>query len=320
MRHVLVVAAVRPGITNSATREAERLGLVAAAKEEQRRTHTARVCRSLAARPPPSWLARIVRLPSQRWPPAVAYDEAMGDAGSLRAGHAEREQVVLVLRQQYAEGRLSDGELDQRVVRARAARTFADLDHLVADLPVAPPSRELVPLAAPVAHEALGGDPGHRLSLTAGMSAYVRRGVWTVPAYLRLTAGIATLKVDFQHAWCPHPVVDVAVMGGLGSVVLVVPEGWGVNTDRLGKSVGSVSNQVSGVPTPGMPLLVLHGSSGAGSVRVRHPGWNDRRQARKVMSRGSQGGEAPPPVRLPPAAPRAVQGPQDAPAAPSDRP
>jgi hypothetical protein len=57
-------------------------------------------------------------------------------------GHEERERVVHVLMQQYAEGRLTPGELDDRSARARQARTYTDLDRLVADLPVVPPSTE----------------------------------------------------------------------------------------------------------------------------------------------------------------------------------
>jgi hypothetical protein len=250
----------------------------------------------------------------------------MVDAGSLRVGHEEREQVVLALRQQYAEGRLRPDELQERMSMARAARTFADLDALAADLPILPPSSELTrgPSAVPPAPGApVGTSPDHRLTLTAGMSSHVRRGIWTVPAYLRLNAGLGTVKLDFQHAICPHPVVDIAVLGGLGAVVLVVPEGWGANTDRVGKGMGSVSNRVDEVPQPGHPLLVLHGSSAAGSVRVRYPGWGDRRAARRAARRGAIAGQ-----RVAGASPRAAEraapvvggwssGPQDAPPPPT---
>ncbi len=213
----------------------------------------------------------------------------MVDAGSLRVGHEEREQVVLALRQQYAEGRLRPDELQERMSMARAARTFADLDALVVDLPIAPPSTELLrgrPAPAPAPSSSLGTGPDRRLTLTAGMSSHVRRGIWTVPAFLRLNAGLGTVKLDFQQAVCPHPVVDIAVLGGLGAVVLVVPEGWGANTDRVGKGMGTVSSRVDEVPRPGCPLLVLHGSSAAGAVRVRYPGWGDRRAARRAARRG----------------------------------
>ena len=213
----------------------------------------------------------------------------MTDAAAVRVGHEEREHVVLALRQQYAEGRLQPQELQERMAMARAARTFADLDVLVADLPILAPSSELTRpsgprVEVPRAGE-VGADPDHRLTLTAGVSSHVRRGIWTVPAYLRLNVGLGTVKLDFQQAICPHPVVDIAVLGGLGTVVLVVPVGWGATTDRVGKGIGSVSNRVDEVPQPGRPLLVLHGSSAAGSVRVRYPGWHDRRAARRAERR-----------------------------------
>ena len=94
------------------------------------------------------------------------------------------------------------------------------------------------------------------------------------------------LKLDFQRAICPHPVVDVAVSGGVGSGVLVVPEGWAANTDQVGKGIGSVSNKVDALPQPGKPLLVLHGSSAVGSVKVRHPSRRDRWLMRRAMRRG----------------------------------
>jgi len=206
----------------------------------------------------------------------------------MRVGHEERERLVHVLMQQYAEGRLTDAELDDLSGRARQARTYADLDRLVVDLPVPAPSAALLRTATTANLSRLGTDPDHRQTLSGGMSSYVRRGVWTVPAYLNLNAGMATVKLDFQQAICPHDVVDISVSGGVGSVVLVVPEGWGVNTDQVGKGIGSVSNKVDTIPRAGQPLLVLHGSSVAGSVKIRYPGRHDRYMMRRNVKRGGQ--------------------------------
>jgi Domain of unknown function (DUF1707)/Cell wall-active antibiotics response 4TMS YvqF len=229
----------------------------------------------------------------------------------MRVGHEERERLVHVLVQQYAEGRLTDAELDDLSGRARQARTYADLDRLVVDLPVPAPSAALLRTATTANLSRLGTDPDHRQTLSGGMSSYVRRGVWTVPAYLNLNAGMATVKLDFQQAICPHDVVDISVSGGVGSVVLVVPEGWGVNTDQVGKGIGSVSNKVDTIPRAGKPLLVLHGSSVAGSVKIRYPGRHDRYMMRRNVKRGGQdtqpsGGVATLPAGRPPT-------PQDAP-------
>ena len=54
------------------------------------------------------------------------------------AGSADRERTVGVLRAGFTEGRLTQDELDDRVARAYAARTYGDLWALTADLPAGP--------------------------------------------------------------------------------------------------------------------------------------------------------------------------------------
>ena len=73
---------------------------------------------------------------------------ASGD-GRLRASHADREHVVGVLKAAFVQGRLAQDELDARVGRALAARTYADLAALTADLP-AKPDQAMSPAPAPV--------------------------------------------------------------------------------------------------------------------------------------------------------------------------
>ena len=59
-------------------------------------------------------------------------------AGFLRASDSDRDRVVELLNAAYSEGRLSKDEYDGRLERAFSARTYADLDQLVTDLPVPP--------------------------------------------------------------------------------------------------------------------------------------------------------------------------------------
>ena len=54
----------------------------------------------------------------------------------LRASHADREQVIDVLKAAFVQGRLAKDELDLRLGRVLASRTYADLSALTADLPV----------------------------------------------------------------------------------------------------------------------------------------------------------------------------------------
>jgi Domain of unknown function (DUF1707) len=59
----------------------------------------------------------------------------VGKRSNLRASDADREQVAERLRQATGEGRLLAEELEQRLEAVFAARTYGELDVLVADLP-----------------------------------------------------------------------------------------------------------------------------------------------------------------------------------------
>ena len=62
---------------------------------------------------------------------------AGGERGKMRAADADRDGVVERLNMAYSEGRLSKDEYDGRLDNALSARTYADLDQLVTDLPAA---------------------------------------------------------------------------------------------------------------------------------------------------------------------------------------
>ena len=79
--------------------------------------------------------------PGQAFPPLSAVPAGSGFTGvnpAWLAGSADRERAVGVLRAAFTEGRLNQDELDDRVARAYAARTYGDLWALIADLPAGP--------------------------------------------------------------------------------------------------------------------------------------------------------------------------------------
>ena len=61
---------------------------------------------------------------------------AGGGRGRLRAADVDRDRVAGLLGTAYAEGRLSKDEYDARLETALSARTYADLDQVVTDLPM----------------------------------------------------------------------------------------------------------------------------------------------------------------------------------------
>jgi Domain of unknown function (DUF1707) len=65
-------------------------------------------------------------------------DPAAAGGDRLRAGHADREQVIEALKDAFVHGRLTRDELGTRAGQALAAWTYADLAALTADIPRAP--------------------------------------------------------------------------------------------------------------------------------------------------------------------------------------
>ncbi|MFB9838191.1 DUF1707 SHOCT-like domain-containing protein [Actinoallomurus acaciae] len=61
---------------------------------------------------------------------------------TLRAADRDRDEVVDLLREHYAQGRLTMEEFEERSTAATSAKTLGDLRVLTADLPAAPEPRE----------------------------------------------------------------------------------------------------------------------------------------------------------------------------------
>jgi hypothetical protein len=80
----------------------------------------------------------------------------MARHSSLRASDADRDAVAERLRRAAVEGRLEPDELEQRMHLALRARTYGELDRLLADLPAQPvPWKRRTTEVAPVARVAL---------------------------------------------------------------------------------------------------------------------------------------------------------------------
>lgn len=79
----------------------------------------------------------------------------MARQSSLRASDSDREAVTERLRKAAAEGRLEPDELEERVHTALRARTYGELDRVVADLPARGVALNRVAVGLPSARTAL---------------------------------------------------------------------------------------------------------------------------------------------------------------------
>jgi hypothetical protein len=68
----------------------------------------------------------------------------------LRASAADREQAIEALKAAFVQDRITKDELDQRIGKALASRTYDDLDVLTADIPAGlPRAQPAEPARAP---------------------------------------------------------------------------------------------------------------------------------------------------------------------------
>ena len=85
---------------------------------------------------------------------AARYSDAMARRSTILASDSDRERVAERLRQAATEGRILAHELEERLARALRARTYGELDLLVADLPrsVSPTGRRSTALSLARSH------------------------------------------------------------------------------------------------------------------------------------------------------------------------
>ena len=69
----------------------------------------------------------------------------MASQSNMRVGDAEREATAGELREHFASGRLTQAEFDERLNQTFAAKTRADLDAVLRDLPSARPLAATAP-------------------------------------------------------------------------------------------------------------------------------------------------------------------------------
>ena len=109
------------------------------------------------------------------------YPVAGGEQGKIRAADADRDRVADILSTAYSEGRLARDEYDARLESTLSARTYADLEQIVTDLPAA---KATVPgPAAPAMVTGPTRTNGLAIaSLGCGLAQFVFGPLATIPA------------------------------------------------------------------------------------------------------------------------------------------
>ncbi len=96
----------------------------------------------------------------------------------MRAGDEDRDRTISVIREAFAEGRLTNDEFQDRLTKAQNSRTFGDLAALTTDLPSLPPGTKSAPTSA---ISKVGGDRDYRRAWLSwlGVSVLVN-AIWGI--------------------------------------------------------------------------------------------------------------------------------------------
>ncbi|QIJ62952.1 DUF1707 domain-containing protein [Streptomyces sp. JB150] len=217
------------------------------------------------------------------------------DAPELRASDADRERVAEVLRDALAEGRLDMAEFEERLDAAYRARTYGELAPLTRDLPVGRVAAPPVPLGkepAPAGEWAprIVGGEGTSRGAVAVMSAFQRKGRWTVPRRFACFSFWGGGELDLREADFAAPEVRIDCWAIMGGVNIVVPPGVEVVVRGIG-IMGGFDHSEDGVPgEPGAPRVVVSGFAFWGGVGVERRASRSGRRRRGLHGGNPHGG------------------------------
>lgn len=182
----------------------------------------------------------------------------------LRAGDADREATLALLRAATVDGRLTVDELAERAGLTHDARTHAELEAVTADLQAPPAAVRLTGPPLPGA-PAEDGIESHRTVLSLARHT----GRRAMAARSRFSCTLGNIHLDLRDVVLAGPQVDIEIRAVLGWVQVVVPEGIEV---RMAGD-GILTNRevhLRAVPVPpGAPVVCVHVSGVLGSVSVR---------------------------------------------------
>jgi len=189
-------------------------------------------------------------------PEGQATENAAGGAAT-RASDRERDAVVQRVQDAFAEGRLDDAEFDERTRAALTARTHAELDALLADLPAPAGAVPVVP----------GRGPGR---LAIALKSSVRRGGrWRVPERYTTVVYKGGGWLDLRAAELSGPVTTFLAVAYKSRVTILVPPNVRVEMTGFGVTQGLEDEEDLGYRLPAdAPVVHVRGIAYKGTVEI----------------------------------------------------
>ncbi len=190
----------------------------------------------------------------------------------------QREHVVRLLSEAFADDRLKMYQLDERLALVYRARSLAELELLLADpLDL---TRSLVgdPVRMRVAQPDVVPNRGVVMGIMGGVA---RKGGWIVPRHLRVLAIMGGAQIDLRNAQLGPGVTEIEVFAFWGGAEILVPE-W-VRVEIVGTAfMGGIDVAGGGINNdPAAPILRVSGLVIMAGIDVARKG-RDRNATRRL--------------------------------------
>lgn len=179
------------------------------------------------------------------------FDARFAGPPGMLAADADRDRAIGVLRAGFAEGRLTKGEYDDRTARVYAARTYAELGSLIADLPTGP-------LGVPARYPAAVYLPRPPVNSTAvsalvcGIGVFFTLGLTAIPAIVLGHAARRQMRATGQRG--DGLALTGVALGWAGVALLAVAVAGLVAISAVHTGHAIVVHPAPGFPHPMKPI------------------------------------------------------------------
>lgn len=190
------------------------------------------------------------------------------EAGTSAVSDEDRQQVAERLTEAVGEGQLTLEEFSQRVERAYAASTPAELEAVLADLSKQEVQTGTVTESRVSAAPVRGGRRRWKLAFMGG-STY--RGRWRVSARNGFAAFMGGHTLDLSRAILESEETDIILGAIMGGHTVIVPRGVRVvvsDTDIMGGTTAKIDEEAI---RPGAPVVRVRSYTFMGGNTIKHP-------------------------------------------------
>ncbi|MFE4370188.1 DUF1707 domain-containing protein [Streptomyces sp. NPDC056835] len=203
--------------------------------------------------------------------PVARKPVAPAEPPAIRASDADRDRIADILREALAEGRLDAEEHAERIDSVYRAKTVAELEPLVSDLPATgADGRPVTPAASSSASYGYGPeDPtAPAENLVAIFSSSTRKGRWRIGRRTNAFALFGNIEIDLTEALFGQRTSVINATSIFGNVEITVPQ----NISLRGNGTGIFANfevLTLEAEEQDAPTVVVNGYSVFGNVEAK---------------------------------------------------